>query len=140
MTPTSAERLAVLLFVVLAVLAGADRAPPVLVVAVPLHGPLEALVEVDLRLPAELLLQLRRGERVTAVVAKAIGDVLDQRLVGADQLDHPLDDLDVLALVWTADVVGLPRLPFRQHRVDAAAEVLDVEPVAHLLAVAVDGQ
>src|SRR3954464_8648443 len=98
MTPTSAERLAVLLFVVLAVLAGADRAPPVLVVAVPLHGPLENLREVDLRLPAKLLLQLRRGERVAAVVAKAVGEVLDQRLVGADQLDCQLDDLELIAL------------------------------------------
>ena len=48
------QRFAVLLLVVLAVLAGADRLPPLLVLAVPVDGPLEALGEVDLRLPAQL--------------------------------------------------------------------------------------
>ena len=86
------------------------------------------------------LAQLVGGERVAAVVAGAVGDVLDQRLVGAGQLDHPLDHLDVLALVGAADVVGLAGPALHQHRVDAAAEVLDVEPVADLLAVAVDRQ
>ena len=73
-------------------------------------------------------------------MAGAVLDVLDQRLVGAGQLDHPLDHLDVLALVGAADVVGLAGAALHQHRVDAAAEVLDVEPVADLLAVAVDRQ
>ena len=94
----------------------------------------------DLRLPAELVAQLLGGERVAAVVAGAVGDVLDQRLVAAGQLDHPLDHLDVLALVGAADVVGLAGAALHQHGVDAAAEVLDVEPVADLAAVAVDRQ
>ncbi len=83
---------------------------------------------------------LLAAERVAAVVAGAVLDVLDQRLVGAGQLDHPLHHLDVLALVGAADVVGLAGAAVHQHRVDAAAEVLDVEPVADLAAVAVDGQ
>src|ERR1044072_9217321 len=135
-----AKRAAVLLLVVLAVLAGADRAPPLLVVAVPLHGPLQPLGEVDLRLPAELVAELLGGERVAAVVARAVGDVLDQRLVGAGQLDHPPDDLDVLALVGAADVVGLAGPAVHQHRVDPAAEVLDEEPVADLPPVPVHRQ
>ena len=73
-------------------------------------------------------------------MAGAVGDVLDQRLVAAGQLDHPLHHLDVLALVGAADVVGLAGAAVHQHRVDAAAEVLDVEPVADLAAVAVDRQ
>src|SRR4051794_19712313 len=47
------ELAAVLALVVLAVLAGADRLPPPLVVAVPLHGLLEALREAPRGLPAE---------------------------------------------------------------------------------------
>ena len=70
----------------------------------------------------------------------AVLDVLDQRLVAAGQLDDPAHDLDVLALVRAADVVGLARPAALEDGVDAAAEVLDVEPVAHLAAVAVDGQ
>ena len=70
----------------------------------------------------------------------AVLDVLDQRLVAAGQLDDPAHDLDVLALVRAADVVGLARPAALEDGMDAAAEVLDVEPVAHLAAVAVDGQ
>ena len=35
-------------------------------------------------------LELAGGERVAAVVARAVGDVLDQRLVGSGQLEDPL--------------------------------------------------
>src|SRR4051812_37543442 len=50
----SAERAAVLTLVVLAIGAAPDRLPPPLVVAVPIHGPLESLGEVHPRLPTEL--------------------------------------------------------------------------------------
>ena len=46
---------AVLALVVLAVLARADRPPPPLVVAIPLDGALDPVVEADRRLPAERL-------------------------------------------------------------------------------------
>ena len=51
-----------------------------------------------------------------------------------------LDDIEVLALVAAADVVGLAGLALAQDELDPGAVVLDEEPVAHLLAVAVDGQ
>src|SRR5690606_19745156 len=134
-----AELAPVLALVVLAVLAGADRLPPPGVVAVPLHRPLEPLVEADARPPAERL-DLVGAQRVAEVVARAVADVLDERLVGADELDDPPHDLDVLLLVRPADVVDLARPALAQHEVDRTREVLDVEPVAHLAAVAVDGQ
>src|SRR4029077_1503424 len=136
----SAQRFAVLALVVLAILAGADRPPPLLVLAVPLHGALEALGEVNLRLPTELAAQLLGGERVAAVVARPVGDVLDLRLVCTGQLDHPLDHRDVLALVGAADVVGLAGTAVHQHGVNTAAEVLDVEPVANLPPVSIHRQ
>ena len=55
------------------------------VVLVPLDGRREALLEPDLGLPAELG-GLLRAERVAAVVAGTVLDVLDQRLVAAGQL------------------------------------------------------
>src|SRR4051794_13986636 len=131
---------AVVLLVVVPVLAGADRGPPVLVVAVPVDGPGEAVLEAHPRLPAELRAELVRAERVAAVVPGAVRHVLDQRLVAAGQLEDAVDHIDVLALVGAADVVRLARAAALQHRVDAAAEVLDIQPVAHLAAVAVDGQ
>src|SRR3954469_1999409 len=75
------QRAAVLTLVVLAVLARADRAPPVLVVAVPVDGPPQALGKAPLGLPAQLLADLVRAERVAAVVPGPVGHVLDQRLV-----------------------------------------------------------
>ena len=50
------------------------------------------------------------------------------------------DDLDVLALLAAADVVGLARRALAQHELDPGAVILDVEPVADLAAVAVDRQ
>ncbi len=76
----------VLALVVLAVFAGADRLPPVAVVAIPGDGPLDALVEVDLRPPAERLGAVG-GERVAAVVPEPVVDVVDQRLVATGELE-----------------------------------------------------
>src|SRR3954452_14159200 len=90
------ESLPVLLFVVGAVLAGADRAPPVLVVAVPGDGFLQSLGEVDLGLPAQLLLELGGGERGATIVAGAFLYVLDKRILLACQLNWPLDHFDAL--------------------------------------------
>ena len=70
--------------------------------------------------PAERL-GLRRGERVAAVVAEPVGDVLDQRLVAAGELEDPLHDLDVGQLVGPADVVDLARLAELEHHVDRRA-------------------
>src|SRR5829696_6917354 len=61
----------VLRLVVLQVLPALDRAPPLLVVAVPLDRRLDGLLEPVLRLPAELALDPGRVDRVAAVVAGA---------------------------------------------------------------------
>src|SRR4051794_10322140 len=102
------QRLAVLPLVVLLVVTRADRPPPVLVLAVPVNGPLDALVEADGRLPAQRL-EAGGGERVPAIMARAVLDVFDQRLVAIGQGQDPLDDLDVGKLVGTADVVDVVR-------------------------------
>src|SRR5215218_9040665 len=125
---SSAQGAPVVLLVVVAVLPGADRGPPVLVVAVPADRAREAVVEADARLPAELVAQLVRAERVAAVVPGAVGHVLDQRLVAPGELEHAPDHLDVLALVRAAGVVRLARAAALEHRVDRAAEVLHVQP------------
>src|SRR5881394_647017 len=74
------ERTAVVVLVVIAIGAGTDRLPPPGIVAVPLHGPRQSLVEADLGLPAQPL-ELVGRERVTPVVTGAVGHILDQRLV-----------------------------------------------------------
>ena len=53
--------------------------------------------------------------------------------------EHP-DQVDVLPLVEAADVVGLGHAAVVEDPVDRPGVVLDVEPVADVLAAAVDGQ
>src|SRR3954463_14842253 len=98
----------ILALVILAVLARADRRPPPLVVAIPLDRLVQPLGYPPRGLPAELA-HLGAGERVTTVVARAVGHVLDQRLVTAGGGEDPSDHVDVGGLVRAADVVHLAR-------------------------------
>ena len=114
--------------------------PPILMSEIPSDGLLDAVLELRLRLPAELRVDLRRVDGVTAVVALAVGDVLDEVFGLAELLEDGLDDVDVGALIVAADVVDLADAALLQDQVDGMAVVLDVEPVADVLAVAVDRQ
>src|SRR5205823_3233374 len=100
------ERPPVMTLVVGAVVARADRLPPPLVPLVPAHGSLETVVEAHGGLPAKPS-QLLRGQRVAAVVAGPVSHKLDQLGIGARQLDDPLHDVQVLALVGAPAVVRL---------------------------------
>ena len=55
-------------------------------------------------------------------------------------LDHNLDKVDVLPLVETTNVVGLSNLALVEDEVDSTCVVLDIEPVADVLALAIYGQ
>ena len=57
-----------------------------------------------------------------------------------DRLDDDLDQIDVFPLVESADVVGLGHFATMENQVDGPCVVLDVEPIADVLAFAVDGQ
>lgn len=122
------------------VVAADDAHPPVAVLEVPLDRLLDAVLEFRLRLPAELRVDLRRVDGVAAVVALAVGDVLDEVFGLAELLEDGLDDVDVGALIVTANVVDLANAALLQDQVDGMAVILDVEPVANILAVAVDRQ
>src|SRR4051794_24536147 len=94
-----AEPVGVLLGVVLAVLTGLDRLPPLAVLAVPLDRLREARrVERVLRRPAERP-QLRRVDRVAAVVAGAVRHRPDEIRRGAGEVEDPRHHLEVLALL-----------------------------------------
>src|SRR3954471_18101651 len=125
--------------VVLAVLARADRLPPPLVLAVPLDRLRQPLGEAPRGLPAELP-DLRRGQRIAPIVARAVRHVLDEGLVAIGRGQDAPDDVDVGGLVRAAHVVDLARQPLAESQVDRPREVLDVEPVAHLMPVAVHRQ
>jgi len=81
-------------------------------------------------------------------VALTVSDVCDEvhvlALLAAEQtvngLDDNLDYVDVLPFVEAADVVCVGRLAFVEDEVDGAGVVFNIEPVTHVLALAVDWQ
>ena len=74
--------------------------------AVPVDRVSQALLERDLWRPAERL-KLGGVQRISAVVARAILDVTDQRLGLAEQLEDPSREVGVPDVIAAADVVDL---------------------------------
>ena len=114
-------------------------APPALVVAVPLDGLGEALAEVGMEgLPAELALELGRVDGVAAVVTGAVAHPVEVVLGTAHLAEYLAQDVDVGALTVRAYEVGLADAAPREDVPDRAGVVLGVDPVAHVLARAVE--
>ena len=115
------------------------RAPPGLVGDVPVDGGPEALGEVGVRrAPAELGLQLGGVDGVAAVVAGAVGDPVEVLGVAAHGLEDHAQHGDVVPLAVGSDEVGLPHAALREDVPDGAGVVLGVDPVADVLAAAVE--
>ena len=114
-------------------------APPGLVGDVPVDGGLEPLGEVGVgRPPAELALQLGGVDGVAAVVAGAVGDPVEVLGVAAHGLQDHAQDRDVVPLAVGPDEVGLPRAAPGEDVPDGRRVVLGVDPVADVLAAAVE--
>ena len=95
----------------------------------------------------QILLDLGGVDTVAAVMAEAVCNVGDQLLADALVLqavmqlgNDGLDDEDVGALVVAADVVDLAVLAAIGDHIDGLAVVHNIQPVADLHTVAVDGQ
>ena len=115
------------------------RAPPGLVGHVPVDGGLQALGEVGVgRPPAQLALELRAVDGVAAVVAGAFGDPVEVLGVLSHRLEDHAQDGDVVLLPVGADEVGLPHAALGEDVPDGAGVVLGVDPVADVLAAAVE--
>lgn len=115
------------------------RAPPGLVLDVPVDGLLQALGEVGVRRPpAQLALELGGVDGVAAVVAGAVGDPVEVLGVAAHGLQDHAEHGDVVLLAVGADEVGLPHAALGQDVPDGRGVVLGVDPVADVLALAVE--
>lgn len=115
------------------------RAPPGLVGDVPVDGGLEPLGEVGVgRPPAQLALQLGRVDGVAAVVAGAVGDPVEVLGVAPHGLEDHAQDRDVVPLAVSPDEVGLPHAALGEDVPDGRGVVLGVDPVADVLAAAVE--
>ena len=129
-------------FVILFVVAAGDVVQPFLVVEVPAHRLLDAFLELQGRLPAEFLLELGGVNRVAGIVAQTVGDVGDEVHVlafrAAEQPIDDLDDVDVLPFVEATNIVRLGNFAVVENHVDGAGVVFHEEPVANVLALAVN--
>ena len=113
---------------------------PFLVVQVPAYRLLDALFKLQARFPAQFLLQLCRVDGITHVVAQTVGYVGNQihvfTLLAAQQtvyrVDYHLDDVNVLPLIETADVIGFCRLSVVENHVDGPRMIHHIQPVAHV--------
>ena len=115
------------------------RAPPGLVGDVPVDRLLEPLGEVGVgRPPAQLALELGAVDGVAAVVAGAVGDPVEVLGVAAHGLQDHAQDRDVIPLAVGADEVGLPHAALGEDVPDGRGVVLGVDPVADVLAAAVE--
>ena len=115
------------------------RAPPGLVLHVPVDRLLKPLCEVGVRRPpAELGLQLGGVDGVAAVVAGAVGDPVEVLGVAAHGLENHAQHGDVVPLAVGSDEVGLPHAALREDVPDGRGVVLGVDPVAHVLALPVE--
>ena len=90
------------------------------------------------RPPAELALELGAVDGVAAVVAGAVGDPVEVLGVLSHGLQDHAQDRDVVLLAIGADEVGLPHAALREDVPDGRGVVLGVDPVADVLALAVE--
>ena len=115
------------------------RAPPGLVLHVPVDRLLQAPGEVGVRRPpAQLALELGAVDGVAAVVAGAVGDPVEVLGVAPHGREDHAQHGDVVLLAVGADEVGLPRAALGEDVPDGAGVVLGVDPVADVLALPVE--
>lgn len=90
------------------------------------------------RPPAELALELRAVDGVAAVVAGTVGDPVEVLGVAAHGRKDHAQDGDVVLLAISPDEVGLPHAALGEDVPDGRGVVLGVDPVADVLAAAVE--
>ena len=90
------------------------------------------------RPPAQLALELGAVDGVAAVVAGAVGDPVEVLGVLSHRLENHAQDRDVVLLAVSSDEVGLPHAALGEDVPHGGAVVLGVDPVADVLALAIE--
>lgn len=117
---------------------GLGGLPPLAVVRVPVDGGLQTGLEIRVRgRPTQFGPQFRGIDRVTAVMARTVLHPVERVLALSHHLQDHAKHGDVVFLAVRADQVGLADPAFGQDRPHAAGMVLGVDPVAYVLAPAV---
>ena len=101
---------------------------------------MDAVGELGLRQPAQLVVDLGGIDGVAHVVALAVRDVGDEALRLAQLLTDELYNVDVPHLVVAAHVIHLTHTALADDEVDGPAVVLHIQPVPDVQSLAVHRQ
>src|SRR5580692_1428942 len=126
----------VILVVVREIFSVAHSFHPFHVGLVPIDGLPQAGFQRSRGLPPELLFHLFAAQGVPAIVPRTILYVGKQRLRLAGQAKQRARHGEIFLDVDSADVVHLTDAPALEHGQNSPAVILDVQPIALLLAVA----
>ena len=118
---------------------------PFLVIEIPFYGLLDTLLKLERWLPTQFLLKLSRVDGITHIVTLSVCYVSDEihvlAFLASEQtvngVDDYLYDVDVFPFVEASDVVGLGNLALVENQVYGTGVVLNVQLVAHILALSV---
>ena len=99
--------------------------------------------------PSQIASDLRRVDRIAAIMAGTIADERDllviraavrARLLGIENIAQEAHDLDVRFFAAAADIVGFADTPALKHGADRSTVIDDIKPIAALLTVTIDRQ
>ena len=136
------------ILIILLIIAACHIVKPFLIIQVPANGLLNAFLKLQAWFPTEFSLQFGRVDGIAEIMTGTVGNVgyqvqtvplwIAKQTVNG--LDDNLYDVDVFPLVETANVVCLVYLAVVEYNVDGTGMVNNIEPVAHVLALAIDRQ
>src|SRR5262249_10477814 len=126
-----------------------NRNPPRAIVEIPADSLFEPALECRAARPPEITLDLRRVHRITSVVARTIRDEADEiamppgsrpRTQAVEEGAGVFHALELGPLAPAADIVALADPAMLQHRAQSTSVIVDMEPIADLVAPSIDRQ
>ena len=125
---------------------------PVVVFEIPLDGLSDTLFEHSLGFPADLFLDLVGSDSISSVMTFSVCYILDKVIAKllfsgitviklfSENIDNSLNDLDILLLIVSADIVCLEESSLLLYHVDRLCMIFNKEPVTNILTVTVHGK
>jgi hypothetical protein len=116
-----------------------ERLPPPAIIAIPLNNVRQTLAELNLRGVAKFRVDLADVNAVATVVAFPVGNFVHEGAIATCGLEEQVGELGVGELSSTPNVVYLTGFAALENKRYPAAMVVNVEPVANILAITIEG-
>ena len=140
--------IAIHLFVILLIITRSYIIHPSFIVQIPLYCFLYTLFKLKTRFPTKFALKLARVNSITSIMAKTIGNVSDEIHIltflaakkSINCVNQNFDNVDILPLIKSTDIISIGNLAFVENSINCSCVILNIEPVTHIKAFAVNGQ